>query len=168
MKYFMYFLIAGAILTGLVAATSKTTKPSEGIYPGELFPSIDSLKDDKGAIINLTDLKGQRLLVNFWASYDANSRKENVLMSHVIDIENYPVTMVSVSFDKSEKVFGKTVVTDGTGNSVQCWADENLQSELTKLYRLEKGFKSYLIDEDGKIVAMDVNAGNLNQYLKRI
>lgn len=168
MKYFMYFLAVGLIFMGLISTTSKTTKPSEGIYPGDLFPVIDDLKDEAGTTVNLTDLKGQKILVNFWASYDAASRMKNVLMSNIIEQESYPVKMISVSFDKNEQVFEKTVLTDGTNNSTQCWADEDLQVKLAKLYRLEKGFKSYLIDENGKIVAMNLSAEDLNQYFKRI
>ena len=106
-------------------------------------------------------------MVNFWAAYDATSRKENVLMADKISQKNYPIKMLSVSFDKSESVFEKTVAIDKTNASLQCWADEKSQSDLSKLYRLEKGFKSYLIDENGKIVAMNLNSENLDQYLKQ-
>lgn len=167
MKYFMYFLLVAGVFIGLVSTTSKTTKPTEGIYPGDLFPEIENLKDEAGTTINFTDLKGQKVLVNFWASYDADSRMKNVLMSNIIEQNDYPVKMISVSFDKNEKVFEKTIVADNMNQSWQCWADNDLQERLTKLYRLEKGFKSYLIDEDGKIVAMNLAGNDLNQYLEK-
>lgn len=167
MKYLKYFLIVGIVFIGL-SNTSENTKPSEGIYPGDLFPEIENLKDLKGTTVNLSDLKGQKVLVNFWAAYDASSRKENVLLANKISQKNYPVKMVSVSFDKSESIFEKTVVIDKTEKSLQCWAENNLQEDLTKVYRLEKGFKNFLIDENGRIVAININSDNLDQYLQEI
>jgi len=167
MKYLKYFLIVGMVFIGL-SNTSENTKPSEGIYPGDLFPEIENLRDVKGTTIDFSDLKGQKVLVNFWAAYDAPSRKENVLLTNKLSQKDYPIKMVSVSFDKSESIFEKTVAIDKTEKSLQCWAESNAQEDLTRVYRLEKGFKSYLINEEGKIIAIDLNSENLDQYLQEI
>ncbi len=91
----------GVAFISLSSNTSRTSSLSEGIYPGNLFPDIQNLENVSGTKINLSDLRGRKVLVNFWAAYDASSHKNNVLLSHVIENKNYPVQMVSVSFDKT-------------------------------------------------------------------
>lgn len=165
MKYLKYFLIAGIALISLSSNTSGTSSLSEGIYPGNLFPDIKNLENESGTKINLSDLKGQKVLVNFWAAYDAYSHKDNVLLSNLIESKNYPVQMVSVSFDKVESVFERTLKMDKIDPSYQFLVKNEASSDLIDKFRLEKGFKNYLIDENGVIVAMNLTANDLDQLL---
>lgn len=119
MKYLKYFLIVGIAMICFAAYTSKNTKPSEGIYPGDIFPTINELEEITGSEISLSDLKGQKLLVNFWAAYDAQSHRDNVLLANMIKERNYPVKMISLSFDESRSVFEKTVITDKIESNTQ-------------------------------------------------
>lgn len=164
MKYLKYFLIAGIALISFASNTSKITEPSEGIYPGDLFPT-ESLEKITGEKVSMTDLKGQKVLVNFWAAYDARSHRDNVLFANVIKQENYPVKMISLSFDESRSVFERTVQTDKVEAGSQFWIGHEQHNEMLSLYKLEKEFKSYLIDENGKIIAMNPSAKELGLYL---
>jgi len=163
MKYLKYFLIAGITIISFASNTSKNTEPSEGIYPGDLFPT-ESLEKITGEKVSLTDLKGQKVLVNFWAAYDARSHRDNVLLANVIKQENYPVKMISLSFDASRSVFEKTVQTDKVEAGSQFWIDHEQQKDLLSLYKLKNEFKSYLIDEEGKIIVMNPSAKDLGLY----
>lgn len=165
MKYLKYFLMTVAAFIGLSANTSRTSSLSEGIYPGNLLPDIRNLANESGTKINLSDLRGQKVLVNFWAVYDAYSHKDNVLFSHLIENKNYPVQMVSISFDKSESVFERTLAIDGVDKEYQFLAQGDVSTDLFNLYRLEKGFKNYLIDENGVIVAMNLTPDDLDLIL---
>lgn len=165
MKYLKYFLIVGISLLCLSSYTSRTSILSEGIYPGNLLPDIKNLKNKTGAKINLSDLRGRKVLVSFWAAYDANSHKDNVLLSRVIANKEYPVQMLSVSFDKSESVFERTVKMDGIDETYQFVAQENVSSELFTCYQLDRGFKNYLLDENGVIVAMNVTPTDLDRIM---
>ena len=164
MKYLKYFLIVGIAMICFAAYTSKNTKPSEGIYPGDLFPTISDLEEMTGEKISLSDLKGQKVLVNFWAAYDAQSHRDNVLLANMIKEKNYPVKMISLSFDESRSVFEKTVKTDKIGDDSQYWIDHQQQESLRSRYKLKNHFRSYLIDEEGKIVAMNVPAQELGLF----
>lgn len=168
MKYFRYFLILGLVFISLASNTSGTTQPSEGIYPGDLFPDITNIENVSGATINLLDLKGKKVLVNFWAASDADSRKDNVLFSNIINRKNYPVQMVSVSFDKSEAVFERTVDIDKVDKTYQFWANGKVHADLFKRYHLDRGFKTYLIDESGQIVATNLTPESLDRLMKEI
>ncbi len=165
MKYLKFLLIAGIAFLSLSSNTSSTSSLSEGIYPGNLFPDIKNLENESGTKINLSDLKGRKVLVNFWAAYDAYSHKDNVLFSHLIESKNYPVQMVSVSFDKAESVFERTLKLDNIDPSHQFLANNNVSSELFEQFKLDKGFKNYLIDENGVIIGMNLTASDLDQLL---
>lgn len=166
MKYAKYFLIVCIALIGLSSNTTETSSlSSEGIYPGNLFPDIKNLENVSGTKLNLSDLKGQKVLVNLWAAYDANSHKDNVLFSNLIKDRKYEVQMVSVSFDKSESVFERTLAMDKIDRKNQFLANGEVYTSLFDRYQLTKGFKNYLIDENGVIVAMNLSPKDLDQYL---
>lgn len=165
MKYFRYFLIGGIALIGLSSSRLGDTKPSEGIYPGDLFADIKNITNVSGTTVNLSDFKGQRVLVNLWAAYDASSHCDNVLLANAIVKNDYPVKMLSLSFDQSQSVFERTVTVDELDESSQFLLDESLQIELSDRFKLKKGFKNFLLDEEGKIVAIDLSVEKLNQLM---
>jgi peroxiredoxin len=168
MKYAKYFLIVGIALISLSSNTTRTSSlSSEGIYPGNLFPDIKNLENVSGTKMDLSDLKGQKVLVNFWAAYDAPSHKDNVLFANVIESKRYPVKMVSVSFDKNESVFEKTLAMDHVDTQYQFIAKSDVYSDLYNRYQLRQGFKNYLIDENGVIVAMNLSPNDLDQLLNK-
>ena len=167
MKYFRCFLLVSIAFFGLSSNKSGVTQPSEGIYPGDLFADIKNLENVSGTTVNLSDFRGQKVLVNLWAAYDASSHRDNVLLANVIEQKAYPVTMVSLSFDHSKSVFERTVSMDAIGNdnSYQFLLDRQSQDDLFKRCRLDKGFKNYLINEDGLIVAINLTPESLSQLM---
>lgn len=168
MKYVKYFLIVGIALISLSSNTTRNSVlSSEGIYPGNRFPDITNLENVLGTKINLSDLKGQKVLVNFWAAYDAESHRDNVLFSNIIENNDYPVQMVSVSFDRNESVYKKTLDVDKIDETYQFLVKDNASADLFNRYQLGKGFKNYLIDENGVIVAMNLTPGDLGQLLTK-
>lgn len=158
-------MIVVLLFTILAFSTTKNTKPSEGISPGDLFPQIENLLGERGTKLNLSELRGKKVLINFWAAYNATSHIENVLMAKKIQQSDCPIQLISISLDESEAVFEKTIAFDNVDITSQFWADKNSHDDLKKRYRLTKGFKSYLLDENGKILAMNLTPQNIDQYL---
>lgn len=168
MKYLRYFLIACVALIGFVSGMSKNTKPSEGIYPGDILPDIQLSGNESQGKFKLSDLRGQKVLVNLWAAYNAQSHCNNVLLANTIKRNNYQLAMVSLSFDESKSVFEKTIAMDAVGGNYQFWLNPKQQNGLQSLYKLKNGFRSYLLDENGKIIAMNVSAENLGHLMNQI
>lgn len=163
MKYLKYFLI-GVVFVLTSSYTTGTSRLSEGIYPGNLMPEL-KISNDLGSKLNLKYLSGVKILVNFWAAYDADSHLKNVLLYNTVQKEKYPVIMISVSFDKSKAVFENTLKIDGI-DPIHQYVDINgTKSEIYQKYQLEKGFKNYLIDENGVIVAMNLTPDELKEKL---
>lgn len=163
MKY-VNFLLLAFVSVVLSAGSVPTDKAKEGYYPGEILPNI-ALKDVEGKTLNLSDYAGKKVVVNFWAAYDATSRASNVLLHNFLK-ENYPdVALLSISYDESVSVFRKTVEWDNLDTLSQYCDANGSRSEIYKDFKLEKGFKSYLINEEGVITAMNLTPEILKKSL---
>ena len=73
--------------------------------------------------------------------------------------------MVSKTFDENKSIFHETIKKDRI-TTTNCFVElEGENSELYQTYRLHKGFKNYLLDENGVIIAKDINVKQLSSYL---
>lgn len=107
-------------------------------------------------------------MLNFWAGYDAPSRMENIRFAREIGkskIEN--ISLVSVSFDTSRKVFEETIKRDGLNTATQFYDKDGSQSDIFDNYRLNKGFASYLISPEGVIIAKDPDPEQLTKLIRQ-
>ena len=136
--------------------------PTEGLNIGDRAPEFKICGEKQ--LMNLKDLHGKYVLLSFWASYDAHSRTQNATLNYAVSQANN-VEMVSVSFDEYKSIFNETIKKDKI-TTPNCFVEtEGEQSELYQPYRLHKGFKNYLLDENGIIIAKDINAKQLAAYL---
>ena len=136
--------------------------PTEGLTIGDKAPAFKICGEKQ--LIDLNDLKGKYVLLSFWASYDAPSRIQNVTLSQATSkMDN--IEMVSVSFDHYKSIFNETIKKDRI-TTENCFVElDGEHSDLYQTYRLNKGFKNYLLDENGVIIAKDINAKQLSSYL---
>ena len=139
----------------------KTT-PTEGLTIGDKAPTFTICGEKQ--LIDLKDLRGKYVLLSFWASYDALSRMQNATLNHAVaQADN--VEMVSVSFDEYKSIFNETIKKDQISTS-NCFVElAGVSSDLYQTYRLKRGFKNFLLDENGVIVAKDVTVSELSSYL---
>lgn len=138
--------------------------PTEGLTIGDRAPEFKICGEKE--LVDLKDLRGKYVLLSFWATYDADSRMKNASLNHAaIQAEN--VEMVSVSFDDYKSVFNETIKKDRILTS-NCFVElSGTRSDIYKMYRLHKGFKNYLLDENGVIVAKNITASELPSFLNR-
>ena len=79
--------------------------------------------------------------------YDRLSRQEGAAFVHV-----------SVNLDRSESVFNSVVDIDNLDRSAHFSTTVAAQESIVKSWRLDEGYHSFLIDEQGKITAVDPDA----------
>ncbi len=73
--------------------------------------------------------------------------------------------MSSISFDRYRSLFDAAVRQDGIQGS-GCYLEiDGENSDDFKVYDLKSGFKNYLIDSKGVIIAKNVTAAELSAYL---
>ena len=163
MKY-VKFCLAVVMIFALSASSVNTNTPSTGYHPGEMIPNI-VLTDLEGNRHQLHDYKGKKVVVNFWASYDVQSRAANVRLHNILKTMDRDVAFLSVSFDENRNVVERTLALDDMETVSLFCETSGTGSKLYKELNLDKGFRSYLIGENGVIAAMNMNPADLKGTL---
>ena len=164
MKHVKWIFVV-LLISSLTSFVEKD-KPTGGLSEGDVAPDfkIESTSNGQPAF-KLGNLKGKYVLLSFWASYDAQSRMQNVSLSNALRSTSQDVEMVSVSFDEYKSIFNETIKKDQISTS-NCFVElAGVSSDLYQTYRLKRGFKNFLLDENGVIVAKDVTVSELSSYL---
>ena len=153
------------LICSLTAFVEKD-KPTGGLSEGDVAPDfkIESASNGQPAF-KLGNLKGKYVLLSFWASYDAQSRMQNVSLNNILRSDAPNVKMVSVSFDEYRSVFEETIRKDQIVTPTCFVETKGESSGLFKKYRLGRGFTNYLLDENGVIIAKNISAAELSAYL---
>ena len=156
------FIVALLIISFSFFSFVGKDTPTKGLTIGDRAPDFKICSEKQ--LVNLKDFRGKYVLLSFWASYDANSRINNATLSHATN-QTGNVEMVSVSFDNYESIFNETIRKDRISTS-NCFVElDGENSVIYKTYRLHKGFKNYLLNEQGVIIAKNINAKQLSSYL---
>ena len=136
--------------------------PTEGLTIGDRAPEFKICGEIE--LVNLKDFRGKYVLLSFWATYDADSRMRNITMNRAVS-RTANVEMVSVSFDDYKSVFNETIKKDQI-LIPNCFVEvKGVDSDIYRKYRLYKGFKNYLLDKNGVIIAKNIQANELSNYI---
>ena len=156
------------LISSLTSFVEKD-KPTGGLNVGDVAPdfTIESTSDVQHNF-DLTDLKGKYVLLSFWASYDAQSRMQNVSLNNILRSDAPNVKMVSVSFDEYRSVFEETIRKDQIVTPTCFVETKGEDSGLFKKYRLNRGFTNYLLDGNGVIIAKNISAAELSARVKEL
>lgn len=115
----------------------------------------------------LDQMKGKYVLLSFWASSDAKSRiacQQYTVFARQ-NQEKDRFCHIAINFDRSERLFSEIVKRDKMQTEKQYYVQDDKASRLMAEYQLDRGFKSYLVDPQGRIVAMNPSTEYLNQVL---
>lgn len=163
MSYLKYFFVGVFAILSLSLITAEASR-GVGNNISDPLAEMNNLEGISGANIDLLNLKGQKVLVFYWATYNANSRRDNILFSKLTKRYGTDIKMVSISLDRSKSVFERTIVADGVDVGNQFFMAMDLQN-VKKNYLSNGNFKNYLIDETGTIVKENMSLNDLNSYL---
>ena len=105
--------------------------------------------------------RGENVLLTFWTSADAQSRLDNMRYDRLSRQDNSGYVHVSVNLDRSAGVFNSIVKLDDLNRSAQFGTSLDAQDAIIKSWRLNEGYHSFLIDGQGRIVAIDPDAKTL-------
>lgn len=137
----------------------KDTKPGKGLSEGSSAPSICF------GNVSLEAYKGRKVLINFWAAYDAQSRVENSLLAANVKKIPGEIEFVSFAFDENPIIFEETVRIDQLDRNTQYQVRNGDTSDIFRAYRLKDGFANYLINEDGIIIAKNLDPTKLEELI---
>lgn len=164
MKHVTWIFVL-SVGVSLFSFVGKDIVPT-GLSVGDAAPDF-SVENRSGKQENiLENCRGSYVVLSFWAGYDAPSRMQNAWLGHAVEETSVPIRMISVSFDRYESIFSETVRKDGL-DTAHCFIEPSGESSrLYQKYHLDKGFRSFLLDKEGRILARNITADKLPQYLR--
>lgn len=133
-----------------------------------LAPEI-ALNNPEGKQIKLSSLRGQYVLIDFWASWCAPCRKE---LPNVVKLYNQykskGFTVYSVSLDKDISAWKKAIQDDKLTWPSHVSDLLGWESNLPTLYGFQGIPHTVLIDKEGKIIESGLRGESLEQKLNEI
>lgn len=134
---------------------------------GSVAPDF-SLEDPNGKLIHLSSFQGKYLFIDFWASWCQPCRIENPELVKVYEkLKGSQFEILGVSFDKKKERWVKAIEKDGL-----TWPQVSdlkyLDSEMVELYNITNVPMTFLLDPDGKIIAKNLHATDLENILEEL
>ncbi|OQA01742.1 MAG: Thiol-disulfide oxidoreductase ResA [Bacteroidetes bacterium ADurb.Bin408] len=131
---------------------------------GNMAPDIQ-LNDTQGNTVALSSLKGQVVLLDFWASWCAPCRELNPQLKKLYGkFASKGFQIYAVSFDRDKQSWIKAVEMDKmnwiTVSDLMYW-----NSPIAKLYDVEEIPANFLIDKNGAIVGRNLPLEEVEKYL---
>lgn len=120
------------------------------------------LGDDSNGLSPLQQHHGENILLSFWTSADAQSRLDDVRYDRLSRQLNNHYIHVSINLDRSVGVFNSVVTIDNLDRSTHYTVSPEVRDAVIKGWRLDGGFHSFLLDGEGKIIAVDPDEKTLS------
>jgi len=134
---------------------------------GVLAPDF-TMNDPEGKPISLSSLRGKVVMIDFWASWCGPCRKENPNVVQLYQkYHDKGFEILGVSLDKTQDEWIKAIADDQLKwlhvSDLQYW-----QNSAARLYSVSAIPQTYLLDQEGKIIAKGLRSEQLAAKLNEL
>ncbi|MGD7044829.1 peroxiredoxin family protein [Jeotgalibacillus proteolyticus] len=137
-----------------------------GLAVGDIAPEIE-LKTLEGETVRLSDYRGQRVFVNFWATWCPPCRAEMPDMQKLYEEQEVPVEILAVNLTDSENdEEGVSQFVTDFGLSFPILMD--VEAETANTYQVRGVPVSYMIDQEGRISFVAPGAMNHDMMIQEV
>jgi peroxiredoxin len=175
-KDFKYFDLVDSNLTALYPTSEAVKSLNEKVVEIREQLKFDigvkisdiSLPDPEGNIISLSTLRGKYVFLNFWASWSMISREENPDLVKIYNkFKGKGFEIYQISLDRTRESWLKAIEENNLKwinvSDLKFW-----NSDACIKYNIRKLPANFLLDTAGIIIAKDLTADELENYLKEI
>lgn len=145
----------------------KNRIKAQSVSINDKAPEI-ALPNPQGEILKLSDLKGNYVLIQFWASWNKESREENQYLVNAQDgFKDQPFEIYQVSLDKDSAAWINAINEDnidwGNVSDLQFW-----NSVAARIYNVKQLPFNFLINPEGIVIDTDLRGIEIERKLKEI
>jgi peroxiredoxin len=134
---------------------------------GQVAPEI-SLPDPNGQPVSLHSLRGKVVLIDFWASWCGPCRYSNKRISPVYEkYKSAGFEIFAVSLDENLTAWKKAIAADKI-SWLQVNDNGGWQAKTASKWGIEQIPTSFLLDKEGKIVAIDPSEEKLVSLIGKL
>ncbi len=139
-----------------------------GLDEDQYFPDL-ALTNPEGDVVSLSALQTQLVLVDFWASYCMVCNEENCYYFKPLydEYRHHGFEIYAVSADTSATHWINAIERDSL-SWVQVSDLQGLDSPVLDQYEVEALPTNYLLDQNGRIIAKNINVDELENRLRQL
>jgi len=150
-----------------IVALEQQINNAKALQTGGLAPDFTA-KTPEGEEMSLSDLKGQYVLIDFWASWCGPCRRENPKVVKLYEkYHDKGFEILGVSLDNNKSKWAAAIEKDGLEwphiSDLKGW-----QSGPAKIYGVRSIPSTVLLDKEGKILVRNLRAHQLKGELEKI
>lgn len=150
-------------------ATKQQRDAANPFASGKAVPDFEELRTDGKKKMKLSDLQGQVVLLDFWASWCGPCRAENPnVVKNYQKYKDAGFTVMSVSLDSNKDKWLAAIAADQLNWPNHVSDLGGWKSKVAQLYGVNSIPFTILLDKEGRVIATNLRGAALEQTLQQI